>query len=185
MASKIEMIANALILLGDTGINDLSGNERRKTTANNLYENLVKMELSKARWTFARQEQQLSLLVATPPSGKWSNAYQLPSDLITLIALYPSINYQIYGTQVYCNYSQSLYADYIYAADESEWPFYFAKVIEYALAKDMARAITDSGTLHQEMAMEYENASRMARFTDSQQQPQVPIVSNPFIDVRR
>jgi hypothetical protein len=34
------------------------------------------------------------------------------------------------------------------------------------------------------MAEEYINASRMARYTDSQQHPITPIQSRPFLDVR-
>jgi hypothetical protein len=34
------------------------------------------------------------------------------------------------------------------------------------------------------MSAEYVNASRMARYTDSQQYPMTPITSNPFVNVR-
>ena len=184
MASKIDLISNALILIGDVPINDLTGSDRRKVIANNLYDNIVGNELSKHRWGFARRLQALSLLTSTPIGNEWQYAYQLPSDLIALIKLDPRIRYQVYGTQIYCDYNQTLYADYIYDCPESEWPIYFSKMIEYALAKDMATSLRDSTTIRVEMAAEYENASRMARYTDSQQHPQTPIVSRPFIDVR-
>lgn len=183
MASKIDLISNALILIGDTPINDLAGNERRKVVSSNLYDNIVQNELSKHRWGFARQKAQLSLILAAPVD-EWERAYQLPSDLITLIGLSPRIDYQVYGSQVYCNYSQALYCDYIYNAPENEWPVYFAKMIEYALARDFSTSIRDSTSTRAEMAAEYENASRMARYTDSQQHPQTPIKSRPLIEVR-
>lgn len=184
MTTKIELISNALILIGDVPINTTVGDERRQVIASNLYDNIVQFELAKHRWGFARRLQQLSLLTAAPIGNEWGHAYQLPSDLITLIKLDPKIRYQIYGTQVYCDINQALYADYIYNAPESEWPVYFSKMIEYALARDFSTSLRDSTSARIEMAREYENASRMARYTDAQQRPQTPIVSRPFIDVR-
>ena len=184
MASKIDLISNALILIGDVTINNLIGNERRKEVARNLYDNVVKNELTKHRWGFARKKAQLSLLTSIPIGNDWDRAYELPADLLVLIKISPRINYQVYGSQIYCNYNQALYCDYIYDCPESEWPVYFAKMIEYALARDFATSIRDSSSLRGEMAAEYENASRMARYTDSQQHPQTPIQSRPLIDVR-
>jgi hypothetical protein len=184
MASKIDLISNALILIGDVSINDLTGNDRRKNVARNLYPNIVKNELTKHRWGFATKKAQLSLLTALPIDPEWARSYELPADLLTLIKLYPNINYQVYGSQVYCNYDQALYCDYIYDVVESEWPVYFSKMIEYALARDFSTSIRDSSASRGEMAAEYENASRMARFTDSQQHPQTPIQRHPLIDVR-
>lgn len=183
MASKIDLISNALILIGDVSINDLVGNDRRKLIARNLYDNIVQNELTKHRWGFCRKKAQLSLLTAAPIE-EWAKSYELPADLLTLIKISPSINYQVYGSQIYCNYSQALYCDYIYAAPENDWPVYFAKMVEYALARDFATSLRDSTASRVEMAAEYENASRMARYTDSQQHPQVAIQSRPLIEVR-
>ena len=57
-------------------------------------------------------------------------------------------------------------------------------MIEYALARDFASSIRDSAASADRMANEYHNASRMARFTDSMQHPQTPIVDKPFLSVR-
>lgn len=184
MASKIDLISNALILIGDLPINTLVGNSRAQTVAANLYGNIVKNELSKHRWGFARRKAQLSLLVAKPIDNDFQSAYQLPTDLITLIKLNPAVNYQIYGDLVYTNLSQQLFCDYIADIAETEWPVYFSKMIEYALARDFASSIRDSAASADRMAAEYLNASRMARYTDSQQHPQTPIVSKPFVTVR-
>lgn len=184
MSSKIELISNALILIGDLPITTLIGNSRSQTVAANLYDNIVKNELSKHRWSFARRKAQLSLLVDEPLDNDWQSIYQLPTDLITLVKLNPNVKYQIYGTKVYTNLATTLYCDYIKDVAESEWPVYFAKMIEYALARDFASSIRDSAASADRMAGEYLNASRMARYTDSMQHPQTPIVSRPFIDVR-
>lgn len=184
MSSKIDLISNALILIGDVSINDLNGNERRKNVARNLYDNVVDFELTKHRWGFARRKGPLSLITQKPIDNEWARAYELPSDMLLLIKLYPNIPYQVYGSQIYCNYNQTLTADYIYRPNENEWPTYFSKMIEYALARDFSTSIRDSSAARGEMAAEYENASRMARYADSQQHPQTAIQRHPFIDVR-
>lgn len=183
MATKINLISNALILIGDTPINSLTGGERRQQVASNLYDNIVQAELAKHRWGFARRKAQLSKLTAAPIE-EWKTAYQLPTDLLSLIKLSITTSYQIYGSKVYTNVSGALYCDYIANVDESEWPVYFAKMIEYALASDFAASIRDDSSAQQEMNAKYINQSRMARATDSQQHPQTPIVDKPFIDVR-
>ena len=184
MSSKIQLISNALILIGDLPITSLSGNTRAEVVANALYDNIVQNELSKFRWGFARKQAQLALTATTPIGTEWQSAYQLPSTMLTLIKLSPSINYQILGDKVYCNYSGELFCDYIDNVSESEWPAYFSKMIEYALAMDFAPSIRDSASSMQLLANQYLNASRMARFTDSQQHPQTPIQDRPFINVR-
>lgn len=184
MASKIELVSNALILIGDLPLNTLVGNSRPQVVANALYDNIVKNELSKHRWGFARRKAQLSLLAEIPVDNEFDGAYQMPSDLITLIKINPNVNYQVYGDKVYTNYAQALYCDYIKDVTEDNWPVYFAKMIEYALARDFASSIRDSAASADRMAAEYLNASRMARYTDSIQHPTVAIVDRPFIDVR-
>lgn len=185
MASKIDLISNALILIGDTPVNALTGGTRRETVASKLYDNIVQNELTKHRWGFARRQEQISRLVETPtnPNG-WKSIYQLPTDLLFLITVTPDSSYQLYGDKVYSNSTQALYADYIYNAPEAEWPVYFAKMVEYALAMDFAASIRDSASARGEMAGAYVNASRMARFTDSQQYPTEQLRSNPFTNVR-
>ncbi len=183
MSSKIDLVSSALVLIGDSPINSLTGNSRAQQVANSLYDTIVQNELTKHRWGFARRKAQLALLTDTP-IDEWQSIYQLPSDLLVLIKLNPNTNYQILSDKVYCNLSEALYCDYIKNVAESEWPVYFDALIKYALAKDFATSIRDSSTVRVEMTNEYMMAARNARFIDSQQHPQTPIVSRPFIDVR-
>lgn len=184
MASKIDLVSAALVLIGDAPINTLTGNSRAQQVANSLYSNIVQNELSKHRWGFARKKAQLALTTETPTDSEWSSIYQMPTDLIALIKIYPNRSFQILGDKIYTNSSGALYCDYIQNAPESLWPPYFAKMIEYALAVDFATSIRDSSSIQANMVALYENASRMARYTDSQQHPQEPIQHRPFINVR-
>lgn len=184
MATKIQLISNALILIGDLPITSLTGNSRAQTVANNLYDNIVQSELTKYRWGFAKKKAQLDLTAGDPVGTEWSSIYQLPSDLLFLIKINPQVPYSLYGDKLYANTKSALYADYIYNAPESKWPVYFSKMIEYKLAMDFAPSIRDSAASMEANAGQYLNASRMARFTDAQQYPTTPIVDRPFVDVR-
>lgn len=182
--SKIDLISAALVLIGDKPVNSLTGNDRRQQVANALYDSVKEAELSKHRWGFARKKAQLSLTTETPVDDEWQSIYQLPTDLITLIKLKPNVNYQVLGDKVYTNLSQALYCDYIYNTSESEFPAYFTKLMQYALAVEFSTSIRDSSAAQANMASLYNDTARMARYTDSQQHPQTPIQHRPFINVR-
>tara|TARA_R100001369_G_scaffold77905_2_gene107441 strand:- start:1176 stop:1733 length:558 start_codon:yes stop_codon:yes gene_type:complete len=185
MAEKIKLISNALILIGDLPVTSLSGNSRAETVANNLYDNIVQNEISKYRWGFATRRAQLALTAEVPIGNEFQNSFQLPPDLIVLTKIDSSANYKMYGDKIHMNSDGPVYAEYVANVREGDWPVYFAKMIEYALAMDFAPSIRDSAASMDANARQYLNASRMARFTDSQQHPVEPLRSRPFIDVRR
>ncbi len=72
MASKIGLISNALILIGDSPINSLTGNSRQQQVGSNLYDNIVDNEITKHRWGFARKKAQLSLTTDAPIDDEWA-----------------------------------------------------------------------------------------------------------------
>lgn len=184
MATKIGMISNALILIGDLPLNDLDEDRDAATFSRNLYDGIALAELSKHYWGFARRKQVLSEVVTTLPDKEYQRVYQLPADMLVLMKTYPNaFDYQIYGKQIYTN-ARITSVDYIANVPESEWPPYFEKLMEFALAKDLAIPIRDAATRKQEMQNEYVIQSRMARYMDSQQHPQKQPQNHPFVDVR-
>ena len=82
MPSKINLVSNALILIGDLPITSLTGSSRAQTVANNLYDNIVQNELTKYRWGFARKKAQLAKVAGTPVGTEYSTMYQMPADLL-------------------------------------------------------------------------------------------------------
>ena len=184
MATKLDMISNALILIGDKPLNDLDETRYAATVASNLYPGIALAELSKHYWGFARRKQQLAQLVEVMPDNEYQRSYQLPADMLVLLKTYPNAyDYKIYGKKIYTN-AQIKSVDYIANVAESFWPPYFEKLMEFALAKDFAIPIRDASTRKQEMQNEYVIQSRMARYMDSQQHPQNEPQNSPFIEVR-
>ena len=93
--SKLSLINNALILIGDVPLTSLTSGTRAQVVATSLYDNIIENELSKHRWGFARNIAELSKDVAAPVGDEWQTSYTLPADMLVLIKLDPSIPYQI------------------------------------------------------------------------------------------
>ena len=183
MASKLDLISNALILIGDKPLNSLDESTRRAVVGVNLYDNIKEDELTKFKWSFARQKAQISQTTTTP-TNEFQYEYQLPTDMLKPLFVDPSIMYRLYGDKLYTNSGGPLYADYIANVSESFFSPSFAKLMEYALAEAFAMGIRDSAAARDEMSKKYLKQAQAARFDDAQQQPQETLQSRPFIDAR-
>jgi len=183
MATKIGTISNALLLIGDTPLNSLDEPGYRTQVCSNLYDNIYESELISHTWGFARKLQQLNLTTDVPVIGTWTKIYQCPTDLISIMRVVPATDYEIYGDKIYSN-APSLTLDYYSRIDESMWPNYFAKLMEYALAKEIAIPLREDTQAAQLFYNLYKQVGQKARAVESKQRIQRAIQDQPFIDVR-
>lgn len=184
MASKIDLINSALILVGDKPLNSLTEDRRASVVAVALYDQVVKAEISKHRWGFARRVIPLNQLTTTPAIKAYRYAYQMPSDILVAVRLIPSeYDYKRYGKEIYSNQNE-VSLDYISMVDESYFPTYFERLLTYALARDFATSIRDELNRFEAMDIRYKEEGRNARFQDSQEFPQDAITDSPFTNVR-
>lgn len=184
MASKIDIISNALILIGDDPIQSLDDPGFGATVMKNIYDGVYQDVLSRHPWGFALKEQSLSQLSQSPDSRTGFNyAYQVPTDLVRIWQIMEHSNYVIIGDLLYSNLN-SLLCRYVYAVEETALPAYCVKAIEYKLAADAATAITENNGIAQDMANRFLMQMATAMATDSQNRPQSEIVDSPFVDVR-
>ena len=82
--SKLSLINNALILIGDVPLTSLTSGTRAQVVATSLYDNIIESELSKHRWGFARSIAELSKDVAAPVGDEWQTSYTLPADMLVI-----------------------------------------------------------------------------------------------------
>jgi hypothetical protein len=184
MASSIEIVSNALILIGDNPISSFTEPGAGATAAANLYSDTYKQLLSEHPWSFALKEQKLNRLSQAPDSlTNWKYAYQNPTDLIRYWAVMPHSDYAIVGSYVYSNQAELL-ARYVFAVAESQLPPHFQKALEYKLAADFALLVTEDQNKSQIFEQKYRMAIGQARSIDSQSHPQQAIIDQPFTDVR-
>jgi len=187
--TPIKVCSRALILIGEEGITSFSDGSAQADVADAMYEDIARTSLTNTRWRFATDQAELNRLV-TAPTGRFDAAYQLPANLLMLSAVtvndYP-IKYDTYGDKVYCNATENevLVADYIYRADEADWPPYFTVAVEYAMAAVFAVSIARDAQLSGMMEQKAQINMIQARRLDSQQQTTRKLHTSRFIAERR
>jgi hypothetical protein len=100
--SKIGLISNALILLGEEGTNSLADTRYGVVVGANMFENIYESEVQSNRWRFAMTKGALSELLSVP-LNQWARAFQLPSDMLLPVGMWPPQPYEIYGDRIYTN----------------------------------------------------------------------------------
>lgn len=182
MATAIEICSNALILIGAAPISSFQDPGAGATAASNLYEDTLNRVLSEHYWRFAVKKQSLNRL-SQEPLNEYKYAFQLPTDLITIITVRPFSNYQVFQKFLYSNFSD-VELDYVFRPEEVDMPAYFTKALEYRLAADFAIAVTNDVSKNELWERKYLNELAHARSIDSRNTPPQPIVNQPFTDIR-
>ena len=187
--TPIKVCSRALILIGEEGISSFSDGTAQADVADAMYEDVARTALTNTRWRFATAQAELNRLISAP-TGRFDAAYQLPADLLMLSSVtvgdHP-IKYDTYGDKVYCDASENetLIADYIYRADEADWPAYFTIAVEYAMASVFAVSIARDAQMSQLMDRKAQINMIQARRLDSQQQTTRKLNTSRFIAQRR
>ena len=187
--TPIKVSSRALILIGEEGISSFEDGSAQSDVANAMYEDVARTALTNSRWRFATKQAVLNRVVSAP-TGRFDAAYQMPGDLLMLSAVtvgdHP-IKYDTYGDKVFCDASENdeLVADYIYRADEADWPSFFVIAVEYAMAAVFAVSIARDASLAGLMEQKAQLYMIQARRLDSQQQTNRKLNTSRFIAQRR
>jgi hypothetical protein len=187
--TAIKICSRASILMGGIPIQSFSEGTTEADVVDAMYEDIARAALTNTRWRFATNQAQLSRLEAAP-TGRFDAAYQLPNDLIMLSAVTigdEPIMYDTYGDKVYCDATENdvVIADYIYRADESNWPPYFTIAVEFQVAAMLAISVARDAQLASLMEQKGELQMSRARRLDSQQQTTRKLNTSRFIAQRR
>jgi len=190
--TKVDICSTALVMIGANTITSFSDDSTEANVCNTVYEDILKSALTRHRWRFATEQKQLSLLTAEP-TGRYAYAYQLPTqpELLQLITLTVNdivIPYERYGDKVFLdNYgsTSTVICDYIYRADEGEFPPHFILALEYTLASLFAGSIArDSGMIKQFSDMA-ERQYLIAKNVDSAERTTKQLDQSRFINLRQ
>ena len=181
--SKVSLISNALILLGDAPISSLTDPGAGAIAGGNLYESSYLNLLSIHRWRFAVKQAQLTRLSATPLRDDYKYQYQLPSDFLYLINTSVFRDYEIYEDKLYAN-NKEVYIDYTYRVNEDKLPDYFIMTFQFFLASILAIPVTANSTRADIYRVQYEMQLKRAKFLDSSMRPNEAIQHKPFIEIR-
>jgi hypothetical protein len=180
MASQIEIVSNAMILIGANPISSLTeGTEGLVASA--LYENTYTALIASHSWRFATKQKQLSQLVDAPLKD-FKYQYQLPSDMITMVRVQSNTDYEIYGDKLYSDQTE-IYIDYRYRLDETLLPPYYTLTLQFLLAAQFAIPVTDNSKRAQVYEGLYEAQLKRAKYIDSSARPQTAIVDSPLTGI--
>jgi len=187
--TPIKICSRASLLIGGDAIQSFSDGTAEASVCDAMYEDMARSALTNSRWRFATDQSVLNRL-AEEPTGRWTAAYQLPSELIMLSAVTINevpIKYDVYGSKVYCNESATneLIADYVFRADESTWPPYFVTAVEYMMAAVLSVSVARDSQLASLMEQKADLQMRQARRLHSQQQTTRKLNTSRFIAERR
>lgn len=181
-ATKIGIISNALVLCGENPLVSLSDDRYGATVGGNLFDMLYETELQSNRWRFSCTKGALSR-INTTPLNEWQYVFQLPTDCLIPLGVWPYSLYEIYGNHLYSN-SSTVNLEYQFKPDISAVPAYFQLLMTYLLARDMIKPITESDAAVNVMNSKYEMQRNRALFADAQSRPNRPIQDSPFTQVR-
>jgi hypothetical protein len=172
--TPIKICSRASLLIGGNPISSFTDGSSEATVAGAMYEDIARAALTNCRWRFSTSQAQLSRLTEAP-TGRFDAAYQLPSDLMLLNAVTVNdfnIEYDTYGTKIYCDTSVNdvLVADYVFRADENVWPPYFTVAVEYTMAAVLAISVARDASLAKMMEEKASIQMMQARRLHSQSQ---------------
>ncbi len=176
-SSDIDMVSNALVLLGHTSISAFS----EAADVTNLYPSIYEAVLSEHNWSFALKEQPLSRLAEElDPEVGFRFAFQAPPDMIRVWKVIPFSDYKPVGSLIYSNQT-ALLARYIFRVPEVNLPPHFVLMLQYKLASDFAVSVTEDPTKEAAFQRKYIDQLIRAKNIDAQGRTQEAIFDSPFI----
>lgn len=180
MAQKIEIISNAMVLIGASPISSINeGTEGIVGEA--LYENTYRALIANHSWRFATKQKQLSRLT-TAPLQDFKYKYQIPSDCVVVVRTIDNSDYEIYADNIYSD-NESLFIEYRYRVDETLLPAHYVLALQFLLAAQFAIPITDNSQRAAVYEALYEKQLARAKYIDSSSRPSTPIVHSPLTSI--
>lgn len=183
MASEVEIVNNALLMLGDKQISTLDDPTDSARLAKAFYPDVRNDVLSDFPWNFAVKRVKLAKL-ATSPLWEFKNAYQLPVDVLRVLDTDNSKPWKREGNQILSD-ADPMSIKYIAKIEDPEaFTPRFREVLAVRLASKIAFPLTKKASLGQELFNLYLAQLQDAKSLDSQEGTQDQIEANLLIDVR-
>lgn len=184
--TDIEIMSNAAVLLGKRAFTTIADADEFAVSSQKFFDMLVETELASNHWNFCKKQVQLSRVAGFDPDfAEFNSSYDLPADFLSLVRLFPMINYQIFERNIYTAGQGALKIEYNYNVPVTRWSAPFKQYMVYSLAVDVGFATTENPKIIAEIKANRNRIYTTAMYVDSQNSPNKPIQMNPFVDVRR
>ncbi|MFO0255380.1 MAG: hypothetical protein ACK52V_14805 [Betaproteobacteria bacterium] len=181
-ATDVSICSNALLLLGQSSINDLS----ESSLAANLWPQVRETVLRSHPWNCAVRRRVLAP-DATPPEFDWGYRFLLPEDWLRTLQVGErgrEIDFQAEGRYLLADVD-ALYLRYIAAnEDVASWDPLLVNAATYGMAAALAYPVTSSASLAQTMEGKLQQALAQARTVDGQDEPPQTLGDFPLLAAR-
>jgi len=183
--SKVNMISNAIALLGHAPISSLTNGDQMVVAAEQAFDMLLPAILAQNNWRFATQIQQLSESVEVPPMP-WQTIYLLPAGWLKTIRVYPNIYvWDIYeNSKVYAQYSGEWFMEYVFQPDISKLPPHFVQYFVYEIAAYLALSSAQRPDFYAPLEAKRTTAYAMCAAVEAQNRPQFTQATFPVLNNR-
>lgn len=163
MASQIEIVNLALVLLGEQRITSMGDAEKPAREASAIYDLSRDAIMGGYNWSFAMTRVKLNAAV-TPPAFGFGRSFPLPADCLRVILVdeiyvgldltdyrgVPTEEYMFEGRNLLTDFGSPLPIRYVKReTDTSLYPPCFVKALAAQLAVDLAETLTQSNTKKQ------------------------------------
>jgi hypothetical protein len=180
MTTAIAICNLALGHIGRASINALDEKSSEARECAKFYEHARDTLIERSMWTFARRRAALAQVVNDAPE-RWAYAYALPGDSTGILYIVPEfdvrnnplpIDFEVKSGRLYTNVSPAIAEYKIDVTDPSKFSAMFIDALSFHLASYLARPLTKSSRLVQEMKQEATTAISLAVTHDAAQDVQ-------------
>lgn len=177
MTSEVAICNAALAKVSNNRIASLTEGSTAGDLCNEMYERIRDRLLRRHIWNFNKKRVKLAQLSAAPVFG-WTHAYQLPSDWVRNIGVYPDSSalnqthgYEVEGRTILSGH-ENIYLVYgAKVTDPNEFDDMFREALAYALAVELAVPLAKSATLRDRMNEAFQAYVMEAQTIDGQDDP--------------
>jgi len=176
--SIIEICNNALQGLKAERIMSLTDGTESADLCNQVWPSVRDSVLRSHSWNCATKLVQLQQ-DSTAPAWKWDYAYPLPADCLRILEVVggdeqPVSDWEQLGAEILCNENSPVYMSYVRREeDPTKYDALLCKVLEAALAAELAYPLTASVTARQTAEALLDQRMREARGVDARQAAKV------------
>lgn len=183
--TEIEIVSAAFVLNGKDPVQSYDEAGKAGLAAKTLYDMTISSILSYPHFRFNVKTTTLQLIANFDPDFDiWRFAYQIPHDYLSLVRLFPAINYQIYEDRIYTSSNSTLQMEYRFQVPVSKWSPAMREYAVYEIAVGLGISIAESSQLFEVLKSQLFEKRAMALFVDSQNHPQRPMQNSSWIGVR-
>ena len=185
MATKVQIISNAIALLGHAPVLSLTNQDSMVVSAEQAFDMLLPGVLTQNNWRFAIQIQQLSESIEVPPLP-WKTIYLLPAGWLKTIRVYPNIYvWDIYeNSKIYAQFQGEWFMEYVFQPDISKLPAHFVQYFVYELAAYLALSNAQQSSFFQALEAKRISAYAMCAAVEAQNRPNFTQVTFPVLNNR-